>query len=99
MIIVSVRDKRVQQLVDDATRTKVKGFSALEVRKVAEMIVAIRLMDHPLQLLAVSEWRAHELKPGAPGKWALRVTPNYRLTFHVDIPKQEVRLLDYEDYH
>lgn len=99
MIIVSVRDKRVKALVEDPTRTAVRGFTALEVRKVSEMIVAIQVMDHPLQLLSVPEWRAHELKPGQPGKWALRVTPNYRLTFHVDLDNQEVRLLDYEDYH
>ncbi len=99
MIIVSVRDKRVKALVENTALTKVKGFSPIEVRKVVEMIVAIRLMDHPLQLLSVPEWRTHELKPFYPGKWALRVTPNYRLTFYVDLDKQEVTVLDYEDYH
>lgn len=99
MIIVSVKDKRVKALVEDPARTSVKGFNALQVRKVAEMIVAITVMDHPLQLLSVPAWRAHELKPGHPGKWSMWVTPNDRLTFHVDIDKQEVHLLDYEDYH
>lgn len=99
MKIVSVRDKRVKALVEDPSATKVKGFNALEVRKVSEMIAAILVMTHPLQLVEVPGWKAHELKPGTPGKWALTVTPNYRLTFHVDLDKQEVRLLDYEDYH
>lgn len=99
MEIVSVRDKRVKALVENPELTKIKGFSALEVQRVAAMIAAIKVMTHPLQLRTVPEWRAHELIPGIPGKWALKVTPNYRLTFHVDLVAQEVRLLDYEDYH
>ena len=99
MKIVSVRDKRVRALVDNASLTSVKGFSGKETRKIIEMLGAIRMMAHPLELRAVAAWRAHELLPFYPGKWALWVTPNYRLTFEVDIPAQEVRLLDYEDYH
>ncbi|WP_034157890.1 type II toxin-antitoxin system RelE/ParE family toxin [Sphingomonas sp. ERG5] len=99
MYIVSVRDKRVKALVDNPSKTSVKGFTALEVRKVAEMIGALTVMTHPLQLLSVPSWRAHELTPGQPGKWAMTVTPNYRLTFHVDLDRQEIHLLDYEDYH
>lgn len=99
MEIVSVRDKRVKALVENPERKGVKGLSELEVRKISAMIAAIRVMTHPLQLRTVPEWRAHELIPGQPGKWALRVTPNYRLTFHVEIEEQEIHLLDYEDYH
>jgi proteic killer suppression protein len=99
MQITTVRDRRIKKLVDNPSLTSVKGLSAIEVRKIAEMIGAIAVMTHPLQLVAVPSWKAHELIPGQPGKWALRVTPNYRLTFHVDLVEQEVRLLDYEDYH
>ncbi|HMO74592.1 MAG TPA: type II toxin-antitoxin system RelE/ParE family toxin [Sphingopyxis sp.] len=99
MDIISVRDKRVKALVENPSRTSVKGLDALEVRKISEMITALRVMTHPLQLLAVPSWKAHELVPGNPGKWSLTVTRNYRLTFHVDIEAQAVKLLDYEDYH
>lgn len=99
MEIVSVRDKRVKALVENPRRTSVKGLDALETRKIVEMIVAIRVMTHPLQLLAVASWKAHELVPGHPGKWSLTVTRNYRLTFHVNVEAQTVSLLDYEDYH
>ncbi|WP_423606103.1 type II toxin-antitoxin system RelE/ParE family toxin [Sphingomonas sp. MS122] len=99
MQIVSVRDKRVKALVEDPAITSVKGLDKLETRKIVEMIVAIRVMSHPLQLLAVPSWKAHELTPGQPGKWSLFVTRNYRLTFMVDIDLQEVSVLDYEDYH
>lgn len=99
MQIISVRDKRVKKLVENPDLTSVKGFNELECRKVTAMVAAIRVMTHPLQLGTVPAWRAHELVPGQPGKWALMVTGNFRLTFHVDLIKQEVRLLDYEDYH
>lgn len=99
MQIVSVRDKRLKALVESPSRTSVKGLDALETRKIVEMLAAIRVMTNPLQLLAVPSWKAHELTPGQPGKWSLTVTRNYRLTFHVDVAAQEVRLLDYEDYH
>lgn len=99
MQIVSIRDKRVKALVENPNRTSVKGLDALEVRKIAEMITAIIVMTNPLQLKAVPSWKAHELVPGYPGKWSLTVTRNYRLTFYVDEEKQEVSVLDYEDYH
>ena len=99
MKIVSVKDKRVKALVEQPKRTSVKGLDALEVRKITEMLTAIRVMTNPLQLLAVPSWKAHELAPGQPGKWSLTVTRNYRLTFKVDLAAQEVSVLDYEDYH
>ncbi|MEL7831817.1 type II toxin-antitoxin system RelE/ParE family toxin [Citromicrobium bathyomarinum] len=99
MKIVSVKDKRVKKLVQRPTLTSVKGLDGLEVRKIVEMITAIRVMTNPLQLVAVPSWKAHELKPGQPGKWSLTVTRNYRLTFIVDQNAQEVSVLDYEDYH
>ena len=99
MQIVSVRDKRIKALVENPNRTSVKGLDALETRKIVEMLTAITVMTNPLQLLAVPSWKAHELTPGQPGKWSLTVTRNYRLTFHVDVAKQTVSVMDYEDYH
>jgi toxin HigB-1 len=99
MRIVSVKDKRVKALVENPKRTSVKGLDALETRKIVEMLTAIQVMTNPLQLLAVPSWKAHELKPGQPGKWSLTVTRNYRLTFVVDQAAQQVSVLDYEDYH
>ncbi|MFC0305275.1 type II toxin-antitoxin system RelE/ParE family toxin [Rhizorhabdus histidinilytica] len=99
MQIISVRDKRVKALVEDDTLTAVRGFTALEVRKIAEMIVAIRVMTDPAQLAAFPAWRAHELKGQRAGTWSLTVTRNYRLTFLVDIEAQTVAVMDYEDYH
>lgn len=99
MLIASVKDKRVKALVDHPEAVSVKGLNKLETAKIRDMISAIQAMTHPLQLTAVPAWRSHELKPGMPGKWALMVTGNYRLTFHCDIEAQQVSILNYEDYH
>lgn len=99
MEIVSVKDKRIKALVENPNRTSVKGLDALETRKIVEMLAAITVMSNPLQLKSVPSWKAHELTPGQPGKWSLTVTRNYRLTFVVDQPRQQVSVLDYEDYH
>lgn len=99
MEIVSVRDRRVKALVDDQNATSVAGLTAVEVRKIAEMIVAIRVMTNPIQLRAVPQWRAHELQGARKGTWSLTVTKLYRLTFFVDMKAQTVSVLDYEDYH
>lgn len=99
MNITTVRDKRVKKIVDNPNVRSVKGLNRLEVAKIKDMVSAILAMTHPLQLTSVPSWKAHELSPGRPGVWSLTVTANYRLTFHVDIPKQIASVLDYEDYH
>jgi proteic killer suppression protein len=99
MQIVSVRDKRVAAIVEDDTLTSVKGFSPVEVRKIAEMVIALKMMTDPEQLFAFPAWRTHKLTGDRAGTWSLRVTGNWRLTFLADIDTQEVTLLDYEDYH
>lgn len=99
MEIVSVKDKRVKKLVENPGLTSVKGLDALETRKIVEMIAAIRVMTHPVQLLVVPSWKAHDLAPSRPSTWSLTVTRNYRLTFDVDVAAQTVSVLDYEDYH
>lgn len=99
MEITSVRDRRVKALVEDQELTSVAGLTAIEVRKIAEMLTAIRVMTDPVQLHVVPQWRAHELKGARKGTWSLTVTRNYRLTFFVDIKEQTVSVLDYEDYH
>lgn len=99
MKIVSVRDRRLKVLLRNPHATVVKGLTPFETRRIAEMLIAIQVMQHPLELRAFVEWKAHELTPGRPGFWSLTVRANYRVTFKVSIAAQEASLLDYEDYH
>lgn len=100
MRIVQVIDKRVKALVLDQTLTSVKGFNAVQVRKVSAMIVAIQVAADPAQMAAAfPAWRVHQLKGDRAGTWSLTVTGNERLTFAADLEEGTVTLLDYEDYH
>lgn len=99
MKIVSVHDKRLKKLVENPSATSIKGFDPKIVRKLSDMIAAVRVMTNPLQLKTIESWKAHELALRFPGKWSLTVTGNYRLTFYVDQAAQEVSQLKYEDYH
>jgi proteic killer suppression protein len=99
MRIVQVIDKRVKQLVEDATLTTVKGFNRVQVRKVSDMIAAIKVVSEPAQLAINPAWRVHQLKGERRGTWSLTVTGNERLTFSFDPEEGTVALLDYEDYH
>ncbi len=42
-------------------------------------------------------FRLHELKGSRKGTWAVTVQANWRVSFHV--VKQDVELVNYEDYH
>ena len=99
MKIASIKDRRLKALVADTTLKSVKGLEPKVVAKIGPMIDAIVAMTNPLQLRDVPAWRAHELTPGHPGKWAMTVTPNFRLTFRVDLTAQTVSDLQVEDYH
>ena len=99
MRIVQVIDKRVKALVEDATLTSVKGFNRVQVRKVSDMIAAIKVVAEPMQLAINLAWRVHQLKGERWGTWSLTVTGNERLTFAFDAEEGTVALLDYEDYH
>jgi toxin HigB-1 len=99
MRITSVRDKRIQALLNAPDLKSVKGLDPMEVRKLGPMILAIQAMTHPTQLVSVPSWRANELAGNEAGIWSLTVTRNYRLTFLVNVAEQAVSLLDYRDYH
>jgi toxin HigB-1 len=99
MRIISVRDKRIQSLLNAPDLKSVKGLDPMEVRKLGPMMLAIQAMTHPNQLLSVPSWRAHELTGDEAGVWSLTVTRNYRLTFLVNVTEQTVSFLDYRDYH
>lgn len=99
MEIKTVLDRRIKKLVESPNSTSVKGLDAQQTRRIIEMLGALRIMQHPLELRAVPSWRAHELVPGRPNVWSLTVNRNFRLTFLVKIDEQEVHLLDLEDYH
>lgn len=97
MKIHSVSDKRLAALIKANGTTTPKGLTPQEARKLWRQISAINAARSPHQIEGLPGWNIHELTPGHPGKWALNVTANYRLTFQ--FIGGEAHDLDFEDYH
>lgn len=97
MDIDTIKHKSIKVLMDTKPGASIKGFSPQDALKIRKQISALQGAGHPNDLRAFPGWNVHELTPGYPGKWALTVTGNYRLTFNlVDSAIQD---LDFEDYH
>ncbi len=47
--------------------------------------------------MKIPGFRLHLLKGSKQGRWSVWVNGNWRLTFEFD--KEEVHVIDYEDYH
>ncbi len=97
MEIQSIKHKSIKQLMDADRGIAVKGLSPHDARTITRQIGAIQGASHPNELRGFPGWNVHELTPGFPGKWALKVNRNYRLTFK--FINNAVCDLDYEDYH
>lgn len=97
MDIGSIKHKSLKQLMDAKQTASIKGLDPQAAKKIRRQIGALQAAEHPNELRAIPGWNVHELTPGYPGKWALNVTANYRLTFN--LVGNEIRDLDFEDYH
>ncbi len=47
--------------------------------------------------MRIPGYRLHRLKGAAKGRWSIRVSGNWRLTFEFD--GRDAHAVDYEDYH
>lgn len=100
MIIRSIRHKALLRLMKAQPGATVRGLDPQAAKKIRRMVATLEADTHPNNLRSDHPgWAVHELTPGQPGKWAMTVTGNYRLTFRFDEATQEMVDLDYEDYH
>ncbi|WAC61473.1 type II toxin-antitoxin system RelE/ParE family toxin [Brevundimonas sp. SL130] len=90
-------DKRLVQLIRANDGDSVKGLKPQDAKKIRRQIAAIEAAATPKQIASMPGWKVHELTPGYPGKWAMTVTGNYRLTFQ--FVGGEAHDLAFEDYH
>lgn len=97
MRIKTVADKRLAAFIQSDGAKVPKGLNPQEAKKIWRQISAISAARTPRQIEGLPGWNIHELTPGHPGKWAMNVTANYRLTFHF-IDGEAVDLA-FEDYH
>lgn len=100
MELKSTKHKAIRALLDGKPISKVKGLDPKVAARINQQLTALQAATAMKQVAdSFPGWHVHELIPGHPDKWSLRVTPNFRLTFRLDKANGVITELDYEDYH
>ena len=76
-----------------------KGLPADAVDKIRKMLAFLQDMKDASEMRSIPAWKAHHMSGDRKGTWSLYVTRNWRLTFKVDAAENEIRDVNYEDYH
>ena len=91
-VIASFRHKGLEQLyLTGATRR----IGAKYVRKCIRILQSLEVARQPAEM-DLAGYRFHQLY-GAPQRWSVGVTGNYRITFAWEGENAEA--VDFEDYH
>jgi len=80
-------------------RDSVKGVPPEAADKLRKMLAFLENMDDTEELFTLPSWKAHLMTGDRKGTWSLMVTRNWRLTFRIDEAEQDIRELNFEDYH
>lgn len=93
MVIKSFRHKGLRQYWEDG---KSKGLNQAQVPRIRRMLSALDVAELPDDL-NLPGYRFHALKGKEKGRYSIRVTGNWRMTFAFE--GVDVVILDLEDYH
>lgn len=99
MEIKSYSHKGLKALAASGEPANVRGIPSEFAKKLHYQLTVIQASQSIQDILSMGMWKPHELKPGFPGKWALSVSANYRLTFWLESDGKSVRDVNLEDYH
>lgn len=92
-MIKSFRHKGLERYYRSGSRSGIDPTHAKRLRmQLAALDTAMNIED-----MDIHGFMLHRLKGSAAGRWSIRVTGNWRLTF--EFHEGNVYLLDYEDYH
>ena len=92
-MIVSFRDKGLEQLYRDGSK---KGVQAAHVLKLLRILSLLDVAQSPGDL-AIPSFRTHPLKGDLAGHWSIWVNGNWRVTFR--FVESDVELVDHQDDH
>src|SRR6185369_6113109 len=91
--IRSFRHEGLERFFESGTRSGIQGKHAQRLRLIlGRLQVAVDARDMDLPGLGL-----HPLKGDQRGRWAVRVSGNWRITFEFE--GKNVKKVDYEDYH
>ncbi len=96
MKIRGVKHKGLKRLLeaDDVSRLPPRS-----VERIRNILSFLQDMSDVEELRVMPSWRLHKLSGARVGTWSLTVTRNWRITFRIAEPDNEICDLDYEDYH
>ncbi|WP_026182149.1 MULTISPECIES: type II toxin-antitoxin system RelE/ParE family toxin [unclassified Thioalkalivibrio] len=92
-MIKSFRHKGLRRFYESGSVTGIQPRHAKRLRmQLAALDTASSIED-----VDIPGFHLHPLKGSAQGRWTIRVSGNWRLTF--EFRDGNVHILDYEDYH
>jgi proteic killer suppression protein len=92
-VIKSIRHKGLRRFYESGSRIGIQPGHAARLRlQLAALDTAQAIED-----MNLPGYRLHPLAGKSKGRWSIRVSGNWRLTF--EFVDANVHLLDYEDYH
>jgi proteic killer suppression protein len=92
-VIVSFRHKGLEALYE---KDSPRGVQRDHIAKLKRILQALDAASDP-QDLNIPGFELHPLKGDRKGEWAVTVRGNWRVTF--SFVDQDVRRVNYEDYH
>lgn len=100
MELKTAKHKAIRAMIEGTPPSRIKGIEAKALARINLQLSALASAQTIRQVADASpNWHVHELKPGQPGVWSMRVTPNWRLTFRLDQKTGTITDLDFLDYH
>lgn len=100
MEIKSIKHKALRAIAASPHPKNVRGMDAKLAIKIHQQITVLEAAANVRVVVdSFPGWKLHELTPKFPGRWAMWVSGNFRLTFRLDQKAGEITELDFEDYH
>jgi toxin HigB-1 len=92
-VIRSFRHAGIEQLFKTGSKA---GINPAHAEKLLNRMQVLDFAKSPADM-NMPGWGLHKLTGELKGLWAVKVSGNWRLTFSFE--KQDVILVDYQDYH
>ncbi|MEO8853099.1 MAG: type II toxin-antitoxin system RelE/ParE family toxin [Ginsengibacter sp.] len=73
------------------------GLPPEQIEKIRRILEALDSATTLAPLKVIPGYKLHQLKGKLKGYWSVWVTRNYRITFRFE--KENVHVVDYQDYH
>ncbi|WP_227590335.1 type II toxin-antitoxin system RelE/ParE family toxin [Corynebacterium glyciniphilum] len=93
VVIISFRHKGLRRFYESGS---VEGIQPRHAKRLRLQLSALESAAL-IQDLDLPGWRLHPLLGNRRGRWSIRVSGSWRVTFEFD--EGNVHVLDYEDYH